>query len=89
MDRRCRMPALAVLMATLLTPGADAGEQAPWKATVAPPSEQGERMVVTGRVVDKATGRPIARAGICVYEADAKGIDGDNFEDDPLITVVV
>jgi len=45
----------------------------PTKATLPPPGEPGEPMVVTGRVVDDA-GKPIMDALLFAYQADSRGL---------------
>jgi protocatechuate 3,4-dioxygenase beta subunit len=65
---------------TALLPAASAlaQQQTPWKAAIAPPGEHGERMFVSGKVLDKATGKPISNAEVYIYQADRKGIYGES-----------
>jgi len=44
-----------------------------WDIEVAPNSEPGERLVVTGRVLSRADRSPLAGITVYVYHADAKG----------------
>jgi protocatechuate 3,4-dioxygenase beta subunit len=78
MNCRLGIPALVALMTSLVALPADTQQQTPWKGTLAGPGERGERMVVSGRVLDKATGKPIANAEVYVYQADEKGIYGES-----------
>lgn len=78
MRKRLRIPALMAVLVSLAAGGALAQQQTPWRGVLAGPSERGERMFVSGKVVDKATGRPIAGAEVYVYQADEKGIYGDS-----------
>jgi len=78
--RRSFLPASATLLALLLLPAAGLGaakpatrpEAAPPSLLVAPAGEPGERLTVSGTLVDDA-GRPIAGAELHVYQTDAGG----------------
>ncbi|MBI2213456.1 MAG: hypothetical protein HYU52_07405 [Acidobacteria bacterium] len=79
MQRTVRIATLVLALTVLLGAGGMfAQQQAPWRGFLAEPSERGERMFVSGKVVDKATGKPISGAEVYVYQADSKGIYGDS-----------
>jgi len=70
---------LFVLMTTLLSAASAPGQQqSPWKGSIAGPEEHGERMFVSGKVLDKVTGKPIPNAEVYIYQADRKGIYGES-----------
>ncbi|MGK2855706.1 MAG: hypothetical protein ACSLFQ_00730 [Thermoanaerobaculia bacterium] len=75
MHKHLRLFTSVLVLAAATT--ALAQQQVPWRGVVAGASERGERMVVTGRVLDKATGKPIPNAELYVYQADAGGSYGD------------
>ena len=55
---------------------------APSGIVIASLNERGDRLVVTGRALDK--GRPVAGVSICVFHADADGLysrDGRNSDE--------
>lgn len=45
---------------------------APWKITIAPKDEPGERLVVTGTVTD-TEGKPVKGASLYIYHTDIRG----------------
>lgn len=49
-----------------------------WDIEIGPPSEPGERLVVTGRVVSMYDGKPLAGMTVYAYHADAKGDYGND-----------
>jgi protocatechuate 3,4-dioxygenase, beta subunit len=58
-----------------------AEKTAPAKITVAPKSEPGERLIVTGKVTD-VEGKPIAGASVYVYHTDNRGYYSSEVNDD-------
>ncbi len=74
-------PRFMVLVLALFTASAASvlsQQQTPWRGTLAGATENGERMFVSGRVLDKATGKPISGAEVYIYQADARGSYGDS-----------
>ncbi|HEY2904413.1 MAG TPA: hypothetical protein VGJ29_00830 [Vicinamibacterales bacterium] len=55
----------------------------PSRVVIAPPNEPGQRIIVSGRVLD-ASGRPVPHVGIRAYHTDARGLyraDGSMYSD--------
>jgi len=76
---RLRLAALVALMPLALRGDAGAAgckDRIPttWDVEVAPASEPGERLVVTGRVISDPKGEPLAGVTVYVYHADANGL---------------
>ena len=62
--------------ATALLPGFAPGDGPKWRTTIAPQSEPGERLIVSGRVLH-ADGKPAPGTILRMYQTDAKGIYGE------------
>jgi protocatechuate 3,4-dioxygenase beta subunit len=61
---------------------------APAQAVIAPASETGERLVIRGRVLDRATGNAVPGASVYLYQTDASGLytrDGSNDNRNPRL----
>lgn len=66
-----------------------AAENAPATVTVAPTNEPGDRLIVTGQVID-TEGHPVRGASIWVYHTDAKrlyALDGSQGGTNPRLPV--
>jgi protocatechuate 3,4-dioxygenase beta subunit len=78
MRQRLRFPASVFILVLLAGVSVFAQQQTPWRGVLAGPAEKGERLFVSGKVIDKATGKALSGAEIYVYETDEKGIYGDS-----------
>ncbi|HXG68253.1 MAG TPA: hypothetical protein VNO70_24370 [Blastocatellia bacterium] len=73
------MKPLTLILLLLLSPVCSAqaprvaDKDAPWKVTVAPKNEPGERLIVSGRVYGQDGKTPLAGVSIYVYHTDIRG----------------
>ena len=73
------MKLLMLILLLLLSPVCSAqaprvaDKDAPWKVTVAPKNEPGERLIVSGRVYGQDGKTPLAGVSIYVYHTDIRG----------------
>jgi protocatechuate 3,4-dioxygenase beta subunit len=79
---RPRLPLVVLAAASLVSPpaardadGAGCRDRTPtsWDIEIAPRSEPGERLILTGRVITREERRPLAGVTVYVYHADHRG----------------